>query len=197
MEEETIEGYHGTKSENIELICIENFNVNKDSNDKLFLGSGIYFFIELSDALDWNIKKYKEIHHCIPTYEKIIEKYGIIKSIIVVDKEEILDLDKKDILRKFELLISKCNGKLITKEQYKNASNKTAAIINMMYSRGEIKRKVLLKTFFEPIGTKYLQGLKNYPRKMVCVKNNDVIKENIKVNKISKEEYDNIIYFYE
>lgn len=195
MEEETIEGYHGTKSENIELICTGNFNINEDIINKLYLGSGIYFFVELSDALDWNIKEYIKEHKCIPSYEKITKEYGIIKSIIVVSKCEILDLDKKDILRKFELLISRCNGKLVTKEQYKKASNKTTAIINMMYKRGEIKRKILMKTFFEPIGTKHLHGLKNYPRKMICVKSNDLIKEKTKINEISKEDYDSIIYF--
>ena len=196
MEEEIMEGYHGTLKENLESICIDNFNINPDTNNKLYLGYGIYFFVELNDALDWNIKQYKDQHNCNPRYEKIIEDYGIIKSIIVVNKNEILDLDNKDILRKFELLISKCIGKLVTKEQYIKAPNKTAAILNMMYHRGEIKRKVIIKTFFEPIGTKYLNTLKNYPRKMICIKTNDIIKQNAIVDDISKEEYDSIMYFY-
>jgi len=196
MKEITIEGYHGTERKNIELICANNFIVNQDLNNKLYLGSGVYFFIELSDALDWNIKEYKKRYNCIPIYEKMVEQYGIIKSIIIVREDEILDLDKKDALRKFELLISKCSGKLFSKEQYKNAKNKTAAIINMMYSRGEIKRKVIIKTFFEEIGAKYLYSFKKYPRRMLCVKNNDVIKENTSINETSKEEYDSIIYFY-
>lgn len=196
MEEEIMEGYHGTLKENIESICINNFNINPDTNNKLYLGYGIYFFVELNDALDWNIKQYKDQHNCNPHYEKIIEDYGIIKSIIVVNKNEILDLDNKDILRKFELLISKCIRKLVTKEQYIKAPNKTAAILNMMYHRGKIKRKVIIKTFFEPIGTKYLNSFKNYPRKMICIKTNDIIKQNIIVDDISKEEYDSIVYFY-
>ena len=45
MNEKTLTGYHGTKKELVETICTNNFNINKDVNNKLFLGFGIYFFL--------------------------------------------------------------------------------------------------------------------------------------------------------
>ena len=45
--DEDIIGYHGTKKELVESICTENFIINNDEDNKLFLGYGIYFFIHV------------------------------------------------------------------------------------------------------------------------------------------------------
>ena len=67
----------------------------------------------------------------------------------------------------------------------------------MLYQRKLIKRNIIIKTFIETIKTnRFLQSLKNYPRKMVCVKDNKYISNIYEYNELSKEKYDSIVYFY-
>lgn len=195
MDEEIV-GYHGTKRTLVELICSNNFNINEDKENKLFLGSGIYFFYSCDDAIDWNVKKFRKEYSHLPNWENLIDNYAVIESVIKANKDDMLDLDEKDKLFKLEILIEKINKKLITNQEYIRAKNKTAAIINMMYQRKLIDKKIVSKTFMEKIDTRNLSGLKNYPRKMFCVKDNSIIVENKEKIDIDKEIFDSIIYFY-
>ena len=196
MDKKIIVGYHGTKKENIESICTNNFYIKEDNNGKLFLGSGVYFFCLCDDAIDWNVKKYFEEFLKVPTLELLISKYSIIESIIKVEKEDILDLDEKDKLYRLELLVDKIKGKLLTKPEFLRAKNKTGAIINMLYKRKLLSKKIILKTFVETINTKTFDSLKNYSRKMLCVKDTSIILENREKIDINKDLFDSIIYFY-
>lgn len=196
MNEETLEGYHGTKRENIDSICKNNFSMSLDKENKLFLGYGVYFFYLCDDALDWNIKKLIEEFKYLPGYEIVLNKYGIIKSVIKSKEDDILDLDNKDKLYKLEILIKKFEGKFVTTPEYIRAKNKTSAIINILYNRKLMNKKILSKTFFEQIKTKELNSLKNYPRKMFCVKDTRIIMENREETDITKDLFDSIIYFY-
>lgn len=195
MDEEIV-GYHGTKKELVESICTNNFFINEDENNKLFLGAGVYFFFLCDDAIDWNIKTFRKEFSFLPEWEDILKKYSVIESKIKVKKEDILDLDEKENLYKLEILAEKIKSKLITKEEYVRAKNKTTAIINMMYKRNMIKKKIILKTFVEKINTATFDSLKNYPRKMFCVKDKSIILENKEKIDIDKRIYDGIIYFY-
>ncbi len=195
-EESLIIGYHGTKRENIDLICKDNFSMSLDKENKLFLGYGVYFFYLCDDALDWNIKRFIEDFKYLPGYEIILNKYGIIKSNIKLKENDILDLDNKDKLYKLEILIKKFEGKFVTKPEYLRAKNKTSAIINILYNRKLLNKKILSKTFFEQIKTKELNSLKNYPRKMFCVKDTSIIKENREETNIDSKLFDSVIYFY-
>ena len=194
--DEDIIGYHGTKKELVESICTENFIINNDEDNKLFLGYGIYFFYSCDDALDWNVKCFIKKFSNLPNWEMLLSNYAIIESIIKVNKDEILDLDEKDKLYKFEILVEKIKGKLITKPEYLRAKNKTSAIINMMYRRNLIKKKLISKTFVEQINTKTFDSFKNYSRKMFCVKDCSIILENKEKLDIDKELFQSIIYFY-
>ena len=187
MNEEILTGYHGTKRENIDLICKNNFLISLDKENNLFLGYGVYFFYLCDDALDWNIKKFIEDFKYLPGYEIILNKYGIIKSNIRLKEDDVLDLDNKDKLYKLEILIKKFEGKLVTKQEYIRAKNKTSAIINILYHRKLMNKKILSKTFFEQIKTKELNSFKNYPRKMFCVKDTNVIIENKEEKNINKD----------
>ena len=73
-EEKLITGYHGTKRENIDSICKNNFSISLDKENKLFLGYGVYFFYSCEDALDWNIKKFIEEFKYLPEYKIVINK---------------------------------------------------------------------------------------------------------------------------
>lgn len=195
-EEKLVTGYHGTKRENIDLICKNNFSISLDKENKLFLGYGVYFFYLCEDALDWNIKKFIEEFKYLPEYEIVIKKYGIIESNIQVKEDDILDLDNKDKLYKLEILIKKFEGKFVTKPEYIRAKNKTSAIINILYNRKLMNKKILSKTFFEQIKTKELNSFKNYPRKMFCIKDTSIIIENKEETDINNDLFDSIIYFY-
>lgn len=192
-----IEGYHGTDKENIESICSNNFEIKKDLKNKLFLGFGAYFFFEYEDAVDWNVKELRDDLNRVPKYDELQNKKSIVKADIKCKDTDILNLDDKEMLLKFEILVEKYQGKLSTKPEFINAKNKTAAIINMLYQRKLIKRNIIIKTFIETIKTnRFLQSLKNYPRKMVCVKDNKYIYNIYEYNELSKEKYDSIVYFY-
>ncbi len=195
-EDNTIIGYHGTKKENIESICKNNFIINKDEDNKLFLGYGIYFFYIYDDAVDWNIKSFMKEFSYLPGFEMIANKYGVIESKVQANEDDILDLDEKDKLYKFEILVDKFKGKLSTKQEYIRAKNKTTAIINMMYRRGLINKKILAKTFVEQINTKNLNAFKNYTRKMFCVKDSSIILENREKIDLDNNLFESIIYFY-
>ena len=174
-EEKLITGYHGTKRENIDSICKNNFSISLDKENKLFLGYGVYFFYSCEDALDWNIKKFIEEFKYLPEYKIVINKYGIIESNIYVKEDDILDLDNKEKLYRLEILIKKFEGKFVTKPEYIRAKNKTSAIINILYNRKLMNKKILSKTFFEQIKTKELNSFKNYPRKMFCIKDTSIM----------------------
>ncbi len=192
-----IEGYHGTDKENIESICSNNFEIKKDLKNKLFLGFGAYFFFEYEDAVDWNVKELRDDLNRVPKYNELQNKKSVVKADIKCKDTDILNLDDKEMLLKFEILVEKYQGKLSTKPEFINAKNKTAAIINMLYQRKLIKRNIIIKTFIETIKTnRFLQSLKNYPRKMVCVKDNKYISNIYEYNELSKEKYDSIVYFY-
>lgn len=192
-----IEGYHGTDKENIESICSNNFEIKKDLKNKLFLGFGAYFFFEYEDAVDWNVKELRDDLNRVPKYDELQNKKSVVKADIKCKDTDILNLDDKEMLLKFEILVEKYQGKLSTKPEFINAKNKTAAIINMLYQRKLIKRNIIIKTFIETIKTnRFLQSLKNYPRKMVCVKDNKYISNIYEYNELSKEKYDSIVYFY-
>ena len=105
-------------------------------------------------------------------------------------------MDEKENLYKFEMLVEKIKGKLETKEEYRRARNKTSAIINMMYSRKLINKKMIIKTFVEQINVKNLSSFKNYSRKMFCIKDNNIIKENKEKTDINEDLFNSIIYFY-
>ena len=195
-QENTIIGYHGTKKENIQLICQKNFEFNNDKDNSLFLGYGVYFFYSYGDAIDWNIKKFVEDTGYLPRYKVILHNYGVIESKIMVESNQILDLDDKDKLYRLEILIEKFIVKFLQNQEYIRAKNKTAAIINILYNKKLLNKKVLSKTFIEQINIKGLQSFKNYPRKMFCVKDVNVIKENIENQDLSESLFESIIYFY-
>lgn len=195
-EEKLITGYHGTKRENIDSICKNNFSISLDKENKLFLGYGVYFFYLCEDALDWNIKKFIEEFKYLPEYKIVVNKYGIIESNIYVKEDDILDLDNKEKLYRLEILIKKFEGKFVTKPEYIRAKNKTSAIINILYNRKLMNKKILSKTFFEQIKTKELNSFKNYPRKMFCIKDTSIINKNKEEKNINNDLFDSIIYFY-
>ena len=59
-----------------------------------------------------------------------------------------------------------------------------------------IRKKVLIKTFFEKIGTKNFDELRLYPRKMLCVKDASIISKNKEKINIEESLFKSIMYFY-
>lgn len=196
MSETTLIGFHGTEKSNIQSICINNFNENNDKFNKLFLGAGIYFFCKYEDAIDWNIKESRKVLNRLPFFLELKQNYGTIKSNITCNKNRILNLDNKEMLFKLEILLEKYEGKLSTKIEYIQAQNKTSAVLNMLYKRKKINKDIIIKTFIETIDTKKsLSSLKNYPRKMFCVKNPNLISNREDYDCLTEELFNSIIYF--
>lgn len=84
----------------------------------------------------------------------------------------------------------------MTKTEYRRSKNKTSAIINMMYRRKLITRKVIIKTFVEEIKPKIFDSFKSYPRKMFCVKDKSIIFNNKEVENLNEELVKSVMYFY-
>lgn len=193
---ETIKGYHGTSKDNASLIIKDNFRINKDENNKLYLGTGVYFFYKIDDAVDWNIKLFEKEYSSVPKWQELIDNYSVVESEIYVDNRDILDLDQKENLYKLEMLIKKFEKKLESRQDYWTAKRKTSAIINYLYEIKEIKKKVVIRTFFEQIRIEKFNELKLYPRKMFCVKDISIISKNKEKLDIEESLFNSIIYFY-
>ena len=133
MNEENYTGYHGTNNVAAQKIIEENqFIPSKDKKTKLYLGRGVYFYIEYKDAISWNIKGYKYDNEKYPNLEELNQQYDIINVDIVVLKDNILNLNKVENIKIFDELTNEIRGKLVTKPEYKYARNKNGAIINYL-----------------------------------------------------------------
>jgi len=189
-------GYHGTKKKLAKSICQNNFVINKDLDNKLYLGAGIYFFHICEDAIDWNIKNFKSVLNRLPNFKELIKKYTVIESRIQVNENEILDLDERENLYKLEKLVELFEKQLENNLEYKTAKYKTTAIINLLYKNGYMNSKVLSKTFIGKFSPVYLEKFDSYPRKMFCVKDESIIVSNKEKLDINEKVFESIIYFY-
>lgn len=190
-------GYHGTKKEYVESIIDDNFKVCEDKESELLLGYGVYFFYEYDNALDWNIYRYKKRFLILPDFGSILSNYFIIESDIKVNEDDILDLDEIDKIYKLEIIVKKYANKFLTSFDYLNAKNKTSAIINMLYQKNIINKKLISKTFFSKKKMKVFDSFKKHPRKMFCVKDRSIIVKNKEKLDVDENTFNSIIYFYE
>lgn len=86
-------GYHGTYPENIE--SIQEFNFKESSNHDIWLGDGVYFFIEgIGADLPKNYAKTFAIDQ---SYDKLLKKYTkseycVLEAYIKINENNLLDL---------------------------------------------------------------------------------------------------------
>lgn len=187
--------YHGTLRANaLQIIKEQNFIIKDDIENKLFLGTGAYFYLNKEDALEWNnrtiIKQSKR--KIFPSFIELKNKYSIVCAICNVNEENLLDLDNRNDVLKYKLILEKIK-KVVGQYIDLNCKNQLSIIINYLYKQGLIRDVfVILKTFLYPINKIY--GI-SIPKKIVCVKNTKVLKNYTEVF-ITKNEYENIKLLY-
>jgi hypothetical protein len=149
-------GYHGTTSSNAELILKNNYKIS--SGDKEWLGDGVYFYNELSDAYEWR------------------ESEAILHSVIKIGEDEYLDIDSDEGKETFNKIID-----IISKE-YKSINNDPKYAVQNQCAIMKIIWKCFPKIMaisasFAKSPTRYRTLLDTRPkRKEFCVRDNSCIK---------------------
>lgn len=190
--------FHGTTSEAAkEIVSTNKYIINEDKRGKLFLGKGIYFYIEYRDAISWNIKRYREKEKKYPNIEELNKEYDIIQSELIVPEDNILDLDDIENLKIFDELTEKIKGKLKTKQEYIYAQNKNGAIINYLKKLKMLDGVDIIKrSIRDSIIVSEIHSINDIYRQVICVKNLNIIKENVIKEKVTEEDFRIVNYFY-
>ena len=185
---DTIIGYHGTTKENaLKIYDSQAFIPNEDEKNELFLGRGVYFYLEKNNAVFWNIKRMKDKNKKIE-YTVYSSEYDILEALIEMEEDEILDLDQIENYLKFKKYLERVSNILNESEFYKNAKNKDAALINFMEKRGDLgSTKVIKKIFYLRNGT--FDNIR-LSRTMFCVKDEKVIGPIMISEIVSKDIFD-------
>lgn len=151
-------GYHGTSLDNAKHIIDE--GIFKISNhDTEWLGNGIYYYFNISDAYNWRNTE------------------AILHSVIKVDDEEYLDIDTPtgaDIYNQMINYISMVQNKSVN-TSLDNAQKNQCAVMKMLWDAYP-NIKVIAASFpSEP--TKVRALLDRRPkRKEFCIRDNRLIK---------------------
>lgn len=151
-------GYHGTTLKSANSIIEEGkFNISKSETE--WLGNGIYYYFDITDAYKW---RNTEI---------------ILHSVIKINDNEYLDIDTDvgaDIYNDIIDFISNIQDKEIN-TSVKNSQKNQCAVMKMIWdSNPNIKA---ISASFATTPTKVRTLLDRRPtRKEFCVRNNDVIK---------------------
>lgn len=192
--EEYLELYHGTLRENaVQIIKKQYFLVKEDFNNELFLGTGAYFYFDKINAIEWNSRNISKHNKTklLPSFIELKNKYSIIKAICNVKAENILDLDNRDDILKYKLIVNKIK-KYINIDL--NCKNQLSIIINYLYKENLLNSiYIILKTFLFPINRRYGITLN---KRMACVKNIDIIKK-YEETEITLDEYNKLKILFE
>lgn len=200
MDEVKFIGYHGTLKEKANNIINEN-QFNRSNNDDDWLGSGIYFYNTLDNAIMYNIKKYKKQHHKFPKYNELKEEYSILTSQISCKEDEIVDFGKLDELYKFLWAWLEIYDRVKDDEMYQRLKFKDGYIINWLINETPYFEncKLLINVFFLDL-TKRKNINKVFRRKTriggykfsqlyICVLSDEVIQNIEYANKEYEDRY--------
>lgn len=151
-------GYHGTTLENAEDILKEGeFKIS--SGDKEWLGDGIYYYFNISDALNWKNAE------------------AVLHSVVKIDDTEYLDIDTEigaNIYNQMIEYISSVQDKKVDDSNESYQKNQCAVMRILWDSYPKLKA---VAAAFSPQRTKYRTLLDKRPkRREFCVRNNDCIK---------------------
>lgn len=195
-----IEGFHATtKKAAIEISDTQKFKSDDRNSSKKFLGRGVYFYLDRANAIDWTIKMYKDNHEDKLPQEssEIIENYRIVNANIEANEKRILDLDKREAIKKLDImaeLVKKSLGKYST--QYNDKP--VAVLLNYLERKNFIcDIDIVMKTFPYPVNSNdFLRGINKINKTMICVKNNNVISDAKISKKITQKEYNFSMLIY-
>ena len=127
----TIIGYHGTEIQSANLI-LSNSKYNQSNNEDDWLGSGIYFYDNLENAILYNIRKYINKNKIYPQYTELKNKTAILVNIIKCKEDEIVDLNEFENLQKFLGLWKIFYDRVKNNEEYKKLKLKDGYMINWL-----------------------------------------------------------------
>lgn len=126
-----ITGYHGTsKSAAKQIIEEQKFTLSKKNTE--WLGSGVYFYPNYSDALEW----------------KDIDEHAILHSVICVNENEVIDLSKakgKALLHNCKQILKATLDDEIVK-QLDNIEERQCYVCNFLW-KANPKIKVIIGEF--------------------------------------------------
>lgn len=171
-------GYHGTTKENAENILNSGYKLSQKSN--LWLGDGIYFFIEDIFSFKWCLSLHK---NKIDKYNKedIIDKMAILKSEVQIEEERLLDFT----LLSGQILFDKAykrmkESSLKFKEKLNNGKNVERLVINYMFNEmNYIKKYDAIKQMYRLDRDNYKgilhESVRGIPQYQICIKNVNII----------------------
>ncbi|PKK36550.1 hypothetical protein BWI96_11895 [Siphonobacter sp. SORGH_AS_0500] len=142
------EGYHGTNEANVGNILTNHFNISEGPDE--WLGDGTYFFVEgISDpvqrAIQWAV---------VTAWDKLgkrnrYSRYSVIKAIITVEEEYLLDLTTLEGRQVMNYLQEQYVKKLAQMSKELRGSKKATegAIINDVRDEGIFRLDVVKADF--------------------------------------------------
>ena len=185
--------YHATNIKSgTDIVEKQKFDIKEDENNIERLGKGAYYYNNRQDALEWNSKRIYDNTKKFPEFKEMKDAYCVIKSQIEVENKEILDLDDRENIIKFKSAIKIIKNALKEIENY-NDKNPLGTIINFLYLRGKMTKKMIIKTITYPIPKSF--GIK-INKKVYCIKDKKIILNYEFTKPINIEEYKKIKELY-
>lgn len=145
-------GYHGTSKEYANKI-INTQKFHRSNGNKEWLGSGIYFYCNFEDALDWARMRYND-------------DYAVIHAVVKINEDELIDFDSVRGQKLINIILQSCMIAFSGKSQ-----ENQCALANYIWEQNlDIK---VLKSSFAKTRTK-IRLLKDVREKRIefCVRNN-------------------------
>lgn len=183
--------YHGTSMENaLNIVKTQYFEITSDNENKKYLGTGAYFYFNFLDAIEWNNKVYWDNYHAFPSYNKLVNDFAIIETKLDLEKINVLNLDNREDIIKYKIIVKNIKEELRTIEDY-NDSHELATIINYLYKKNLIDDiDAIQKTFPFPIPKSF--GARNIQKTMICIKKIEILSKFYLSTKINIETYNKI-----
>lgn len=179
----TVDAYHGTaEAYKDSILRTKKFKASNEAND--WAGSGIYFFVDEAEE--------KLVEKCI-LWSKVIRKYktsAIIKVLIEIDKDKLLDLTKReqqDVFHKYRAylfdkvnVVARNTGREL-KESYASKRTMDCLTINQIckeFNFEAVKREAYINFHKKEVKENELYPNSDIPNvTMISLRNQEYIKE--------------------
>lgn len=196
MDDEAILGYHGTNKEDAEkIVTKQNFIPGEDSDNEDFLGKGVYFFKVKDHAVLWNLKKEKDKGKVNLKYREYILKYKVLSANIIINKSNLLDLEKVKDIVKYDKICKRFQEEFQDDLEYAEAEHKDRAIINYFYKKRYMDNIYAIRKIEGQRNRVSSLNVADYlERDIICVKDTRIIRDIKMESDIQRDEYNNIKY---
>lgn len=142
----SIEGHHGTSLASAKLIQGDDYRLSK--GDEEWLGDGVYFFVEGVNSNTSNLAKEWAVAQSWDNKSKThkYQQFAVLKSVIEVKEENLLDLTIKEGIEVLEYLVDKYLDKI--KTIGKRLSFHDGMLLNLARKEGILPIEVVKGNFF-------------------------------------------------